>query len=170
MLDKITSIDGEYKINIYALNPSWVVKYIDELEEIVKKGKIKAICIPIQSGNNRILKHMNRYSDVKKIKSAFIRLRKAYPDLSIATHCIVGFPSETAREFKETLDFIKATYLDLGQIISMSIRADTEAENIEPKVSREEIFERLSSAQKYLRNSGYKTFKVNDTLFYRKKQ
>lgn len=170
LLDKIINVDGEYKINIYALNPNWVVKYIDELEEIVKKGKIKAICIPIQSGNNRILKHMNRYSDVKKIKSTFIRLKKAYPDLSLATHCIVGFPSETDQEFKETLDFIKATDLDLGQIISMSIRADTEAENIEPKVSREEISKRLSSAQKYLRNSGYKTFKVNDTLFYRKKQ
>ena len=104
------------------------------------------------------------------IKSAFIRLKKANSDLSLATHCIVGFPSETDQEFKETLDFIKATDLDLGLIISMSIRADTEAENIEPKVSKKELSKRLSSAQKYLRNSGYKTIKANDTLIFSKKR
>ena len=170
LLDKITNFDGGYRINIYALNPRWVVQYIDELEEIVKKGKIKAVCIPIQSGDNRILELMNRYSDVEEIKSAFIRLKKANSDLSLATHCIVGFPSETDQEFKETLDFIKATDLDLGLIISMSIRADTEAENIEPKVSKKELSKRLSSAQKYLRNSGYKTIKANDTLIFSKKR
>ncbi len=170
LLDKIMNIDGEYRINIYALNPRWVVKYIDELEEIVKKGKIKAILIPIQSGDNRILQHMNRYSDVEKIKSAFMRLKKANSDLTLATHCIVGFPSETDQEFKETLDFIKAANLDLGIIMSMSIKADTEAESIEPKVSRKEISKRLRSAQKYLRNLGYMTFKVKGTLYYRKKE
>ena len=170
LLNKITNINGEYRINIYALNPRWVVKYIDELEEIVKKGKIKAICIPIQSGDSRILKHMNRYSDVEKIKSAFNRLKKANSDLSLATHCIVGFPSETEQEFKETLDFIKATYLDLGIIMLMSIKTDSEAERIEPKVSREEIFKRMNFAQKYLRNLGYKTFILNDTLYYGKKR
>jgi len=169
ILDKIINIDGDYKINIYALNPKWVVQYIDELEKIVKKGKIKAMCIPIQSGNTRILAHMNRYSDVEKIKSAFIRLKKANSDISLATHCIVGFPSETDQEFKETLDFIKATNLDLGIIMLMSIKTDTDAERIEPKISRKEIFKRMSSAQKYLGNVGYKTFIVNDTLYFRKK-
>jgi ribosomal protein S12 methylthiotransferase len=169
LLDKITNLDGEYKINIYALNPNWVVRYIDELEEIVKKGKIKAICIPFQSGNNRILQNMNRYSDVNKIKSAFIRIKNAYPDISLATHCIVGFPSETKQEFKDTLDFIKETELDLGVILPISIREDTSAEKIEPKVSKEEMSKRLIFAQKYLRNSGYKTPKVKSILYFRKK-
>ncbi|MBN1280400.1 MAG: radical SAM protein [Candidatus Thermoplasmatota archaeon] len=170
LLEKMTNIDGEYRINIYALNPRWVVKYVDELEEIVKKGKIKATCIPVQSGNTRILTHMNRYSDVREIKSAFIRLKKANSGLALATHCIVGFPSETNQEFKETLDFIKETCLDLGIIMVMSIKTDTEAGSIEPQVSNKEIFKRMSSAQKYLNNSGYKTFIVNDTLYFGKKQ
>jgi len=169
LLDKITNVNGEYKINIYALNPSWVVRYIDELEEIVKKGKIKAICIPFQSGNKRILQNMNRYSDVKKIKSAFIRIKNTYPDIILATHCIVGFPSETDQEFKETIDFIKETELDLGVILPMSVREDITAEKIEPKVSRGEISKRVKSAQKYLRNSGYKTFKIKGGLYFRKK-
>ncbi len=168
LLDTMTNIDGEYWINIYTLNPQWAVKYIDELEEIVKKGKIKAICIPIQSGNHRILQQMNRYSDVEKIKSALIRLKKANPNLSVATHCIIGFPSETDQEFKETLDFITSTDLDLGLMLSISIKADTEAENFEPKVSRKEISKRLRYTQKYLRNSGYKTFKIKDDIIFRK--
>ncbi|MCX6661227.1 MAG: hypothetical protein NTY91_01615, partial [Euryarchaeota archaeon] len=114
--------------------------------------------------------HMNRYSDVEKIKSAFIRLKKANSDLTLATHCIVGFPSESDQEFIETLDFIKATNLDLGIIMVMSIKTDTEAESIELKVSRKEINKRMSSAQKYLNNSGYKSFIVNDTLYFGKKR
>lgn len=169
LLEKITNIDGEYKINIYALNPRWVVKYITELEEIVKKGKIKAICIPVQSADNRILTQMNRYSDVEKIQSAFMRLKKANPDLSLATHCIVGFPSETDQEFEKTLDFIKATHLDLGIIMLMSIKTDTEAEMIEPKVSRDKIFKRMRMGQKYLNKVGYKTFILNDTLYFGKR-
>jgi tRNA A37 methylthiotransferase MiaB len=170
LLREMVNIKGDYWINIYALNPQWVVQYIDELEQIVRKGKIKAICIPIQSGNRRILQQMHRYPDIEKITNALIRLKKADPNLSLATHCIVGYPSETEREFKETLDFIKATDIDLGFVSSISIKTDTEAETIEPKVSKREISTRVKYAQKYLNNFGYKTFRVKDIFVFHKKK
>jgi tRNA A37 methylthiotransferase MiaB len=170
LLNTMVNMDGNYKINIYALNPRWVVRYVDELEEIVKKRKIKAVCIPIQSGNPRILQLMHRYSDVEKITSAFIRLKKADPDLVLASHIMVGFPSETDQEFQETLDFITKTDLDLGFIASIQMRADTKAENIEPKVSAKDISHRVNFAQKYMRNSGYKTFKMKDGFIFSKER
>lgn len=106
ILDEITKILGDYEISIRATNPNWVVKYIDELEEIIKRRKITIFDIDIQSGNSRILKLMNRYSDIDKIKDALKRLKNSFPDLSLSTHIIVGFPSETKEEFIDSLNFV----------------------------------------------------------------
>ena len=166
LLDKLTAIEGDYNIGIHALNPVWLVKYIDELEEILKRGKIKYINIPIQSGSSRVLKLMRRYSNVEKIKDAFIRLKKAYPDLSILTHCIVGFPTETEEEFMGTLEFIRDTNMDIGYLLPMSVRPDTTAENIEPKISMEEITRRINYGRGYLRQLGYKTYSKGGSLIF----
>ena len=79
LLDEMTKIPGEFKISIMGLNPKWIVKYVEELEGVLKKQKIASITIPIQSGNNRILKLMNRYSNVEKIKNSILRLKESFP-------------------------------------------------------------------------------------------
>lgn len=168
LLDAMMNLDGGYSINIYAVNPQWVVKYVDRLEEIVKKGRIKAICIPIQSGSPRVLHLMNRYENVDKMKDALVRLKKACPDLCLATHCIVGFPSETDQEFRETLEFIASANFDLGFLTSISIRTNTAAEKIEPKISPREKSKRVKDAQKNLRKSGYRSFRIKDTFIFHK--
>jgi len=64
LLDKITMIPGDYKITVRSVNPRWIVKYIDDLEKIVKRRKVTQIGIPIQSGSSRILKLMHRFPAV----------------------------------------------------------------------------------------------------------
>ena len=120
-------------------------------------GEITSILAPIQSGNNRILKLMHRYSNRDKIIECFNRLKKAYPKLNISTQIIAGFPSETDEEFQQTLDLIKEADIDMGQIYPMSIRPNTPAVDIEPKVSEEDKLKRVRNAQKYLNKLGYKT-------------
>jgi len=166
LLDKITEIKGDYNIGIHALNPRWLVKYIDEIEEILKRGKIKCLNMPIQSGNSRVLKLMNRFYDIDKIRDAYIGVKKAYPDLSTLTHCIVGFPTEKEEEFKNTLEFIKETEIDVGYLIPMSIRPNTRAESIEPKIPMEEITRRIEYGKKYLRHLGYKTYSKGGLLVF----
>ena len=107
------------------------------MEEIVKRGKITILNCHIQSGNNRILKLMKRYSDTEKIKDAFLRLKKAFPKLIIDTDVIAGFPTETEEEFKDSLNFIKSTNLDMGLMIGFSCKSGTEAEDIKPKIPKD---------------------------------
>jgi tRNA A37 methylthiotransferase MiaB len=159
LLDTLTKIDGCYNFTIHALNPNWVVKYIAEIEPILRRGKIKIISIPVQSGSDRILKMMHRFSRSEKMKEVLVKVKKASPGLVLDTHVIVGFPSETADEFKESLELIKEVGFDSGSIIPVSIRPDTEIEKIKTKVPDPEIKRRLKIGRNYLRNIGYATNK-----------
>jgi tRNA A37 methylthiotransferase MiaB len=155
LINKILSIPGEYSIDLHFIHPHWVIKYIDELEKILQTGKISRIGSSIQSGNPRVMQIMRRYSDIKKIKEAFFRLKKAYPPLLLETEIIVGFPTETFEEFLDSLHFIEELRFGWGVIYPFSCKTGTEAENINPKVTQEEILRRMAYAKKYLRKIKY---------------
>ncbi len=166
LLDKMTSIPGDYQISIANLSPRWLIRYIDELEEIFKRGKIIRIGVPLQSGSNRILKLMNRFHDKEKITEALLRLKKAFPKLSLHTHIIVGFPTETEEDFKQTLSFLIESKLSAGQLNIFSSKAGSGAENIEPKISEDEIYQRLKYAKEFFKKAGYKvTFQDKGKVF-----
>lgn len=166
LLREFTKIEGDYGIGIYSFNPIWFVKYIDELKDIFKTGKIKSIVVPFQAGNHRILKLMNRYSNPEKIKEAILKAKDAYSDLVVLSQSIVGFPSETWEEFEDTVRFIIENEIDIGVLLGMCVKRGTEAEHMGPKVSQEEIDKRLKYAQKYLKKAGYKTTLKSSILMF----
>ncbi|KYK34605.1 MAG: hypothetical protein AYK22_05185 [Thermoplasmatales archaeon SG8-52-3] len=160
LLDKMTEINGKYHITIRALGPHWLVKYVDDLKEIFKRNKIISLGIAIQSPNPRILKLMNRYSDIDNVKDACLKLKEFLPDVSLDTHYILGFPTETAEEFKNTLDFIQELDYQFGYLMPYSPKSNTEAEKLEPKISKIEMKKRLKYAKKFLKKIGHRV------LFY----
>lgn len=86
-------------------------KITDELIEVMAKydSIAKYIDMPIQHINERVLGAMNRHGGSEVIKDAVARLRKAMPDITIRTTVIAGFPTETAEEARELLDYVKET-------------------------------------------------------------
>ena len=155
VLDKMTNIPGDYFISIANLSPRWVIKYIDHLEEIMKREKIIRIGVPVQSGSNRILKLMNRFNDKDKIRDSLLRLKKVFPKLSLHTHIIVGFPTETEEDFLQTLDFIKDCQFSAGQLMPFSSKSGSEAASIEPKIPMDVINKRLLHAKSFFKKEGY---------------
>jgi tRNA A37 methylthiotransferase MiaB len=166
LLDKLTSFEGEYEISVQDLDPRWVVKYIDELEPIFKKGKITSVNIALQSGCEKILKLMNRYHDIEKIKESLIRLKNSSTKLSLDTHFILGFPTETDDDFLQTIDYIKKIDFNMGFIYRFSCKTGTEAEKIEPKVSDDDVIKRMNCAKKLLKNQEYKVITLSKNSFY----
>jgi tRNA A37 methylthiotransferase MiaB len=155
LLRKLTSIDGHYSIELRNTHPYWLLKYQDELKEIVKSKKISSIFFSIQSGSDRILQLMRRNYTSNEIKNLIQSFKEIDPDIKIGVDMLVGFPSETIDDFHETLSLFNRISLDFGDIIPFSCHKDTEASTLEPKISDKEKKERIKEALKFLRKKDY---------------
>jgi len=172
LLKQMIKLPGDYYIAIRNLHPGWVVKYIDELEKIFATGRILSLDVQIQSSSNRILKLMNRYSDIKKIEAAILRIKRISLDIKINTNFIAGFPTETEDEFRKTINFLIKMELN-GYVISFSLKKGSKANDINPKISKLEKQKRMDYAKKTLKKAGYTSFytkRARMLLFEKKKK
>ena len=156
LLNKIIGLkETQYEIEIKGLNPVWMVKYVDDLEKILKSERINRISCPIQSGSSRILKLMNRYSNVEKIKDVFLRLKKAYPKLKFSTHIILGFPTETMEDLEKTISFLDDIEFDYILVFTYVETPGAKSVMIEPKIPKDVMDKRLKYLKKHLKKEGY---------------
>jgi ribosomal protein S12 methylthiotransferase len=127
----------------------------DELLEVIKDEAniCRYIDLPIQHINDRILKLMQRNTTRLEIERLIAKIRKKLPGIAIRTSVIVGFPSETAEEFKELLDFIaEQRFARLGAFL-YSREEGTKAYHFRgqiPKKIRQERFDTLMCKQQEL--------------------
>ena len=106
--------------------------------------------IPIQYGNDRLLKLMNRRGDTKLIKEKVKKIRELFPDACIRTTIIVGFPYEDDESFKETLALVKELAFDSLGAFTYSQEEDTKAYDF-PQIDEElkkQRYEELMALQK----------------------
>lgn len=131
-------------IRLLYLNPNRVT---DELLALIKnEPKIcKYIDLPVQHINDRILKLMNRRITKKDILKTIAKIRKAVPGVALRTSIIVGFPSETDKEFQELLNFVKETGFERMGAFSYSAQEGTPAYRFKKQVPKKIRSERLDS-------------------------
>lgn len=110
LLRKICSLKGRFFIRLGMMNPSSLLPICNELIECYKDRKMfKFLHLPIQSGSGKILKLMNRKYKAKDFIDIIRKFRREFPDMTIATDIIVGFPGETEEDFEKTLELVKET-------------------------------------------------------------
>ena len=138
LIKEINQIKTNVRFRISSIEPNLLS---DEIIDLVYNSDkfVNHFHIPLQSGNNKILKNMSRrynttlYSDrIKKIKSKM-------PDACIGCDVIVGFPGESDEDFLETFEFIKKREIDYLHVFQYSERNNTRAVNIKdviPKPTR----------------------------------
>jgi len=108
LIKKVASIEGNFRVRIGMMHPKNVLDNLDNLVESFKSEHIyKFIHLPIQSGSDKVLKDMGREHTVDQYKEIIRRFREEIPDISIATDIIVGYPTESEDDFKETIDLIE---------------------------------------------------------------
>ena len=91
--------------------------------------------LPIQSGDDKVLKLMNRHYTVKSYKDKIAKLRKRMPDICLSTDIIVGFPGETKKQFENTAKLFRDVKYDMAYINKYSPRAGTAAVKLEDDVA-----------------------------------
>jgi len=126
--------------------------YSDELIDVVRDEPsiCKYLDLPLQHVNDRILKLMNRAITKEKILNLINRLRKEVPDLAIRTTFIVGFPSESDKEFKEMFDFIREVKFERLGIFEYSHEEGTSAYRFSGQISdkiKKERFDAIMELQ-----------------------
>lgn len=107
--------------------------------------------LPVQSGNDRILKAMNRSHTAESYLRLLERFRAARPDLALSGDFIVGFPGETEAEFADTLGIVDAVGYAQAYSFKYSPRPGTPAATMDGQIPREVMDERLQRLQAALR-------------------
>lgn len=137
LIKEISKIGQLERIRISSIE---ITELDDEfLEELKNNPKIcNHLHIPIQSGSNNVLKAMNRKYDVNKFKEIINKIRKIRPDINITTDLIVGFPTETLKDFEETIENVKDIRFGKIHVFPYSKRDGTVAAKMKNLVTDQE--------------------------------
>ena len=135
----------------------------DDLIGVMAQGKhiLPQFHLPVQSGNNEILKKMNRHYTREQYLDRVEKLRAAIPGIGLSTDIIVSFPGETEAQFEDTMNLVNEVRYDSAFTFVYSPRTGTKAaamkELIPEKVSSERIG-RLIALQESLQKETLKRF------------
>ena len=152
LLNQILEPSREFKLRIGMMNPANVLSILDELINIYKNDKVfKFLHLPAQSGNDEILKLMNRNYTVAQFKDIIAKFKEQIPNITIATDIIVGFPTETDEQFDDSLKLIKEIQPDVINISKFQPRPNTKALDL-PKIDGNAIKERSKLLTDIFRN------------------
>ncbi len=142
LLKACSEIDGVKRINFITSHPKDISQdFIDRIYSLPNINHY--LHLPIQSGNNRMLELMRRKYTVEHYSKMIEYLRVVVPDIYISTDIIVGFPSETVDEYKETLDFLTRMKFNDVYMYKYSPREGTQSAKMQELISPEEKHQRL---------------------------
>ncbi|MEM2782971.1 MAG: tRNA (N(6)-L-threonylcarbamoyladenosine(37)-C(2))-methylthiotransferase, partial [Candidatus Hadarchaeales archaeon] len=101
LLGEIVRVEGKFKVRVGMMNPENVKTILPKLVEVYRNEKVyRFLHLPLQSGDNRVLRMMGRRYTVEEFLEEVKAFREEFPDLCLVTDVIAGFPTETEEEFR----------------------------------------------------------------------
>ena len=154
LLELINNIPGKFWIRFTSPNPE---NFSDKLiNTIAKCEKVtEYLNLPVQAGDDEILKKMNRKYTISQYKQLVKKIRKKIPNISLSTDVIVGFPGETKKQFEKTAKLFREIKYDLAYIAKYSPRPQTSAFRLEDNVPEEEKKRREKVLTEILRKTAF---------------
>ncbi len=128
LLRAVDDVPGEFRVRVGMADPLTVYPIQEALVAAYASDKIfKFLHLPIQSGDDRILEAMRRQYTVSEFEEIVERFRRAYPEITLSTDVIVGFPGESEEQFEATMDLIRRVRPDIVNVTRFSPRDGTPA-------------------------------------------
>ena len=146
LIEYISEIDDIKRIHFSTSHPNEMTDELIDCFSNIKK-LAKTIHLPIQSGSDKILADMKRNYTTLEYKSIIRRLRKKLPDISVTSDFIIGFPSETKKDFDLTKKLMIDLEFDYSFSFIYSPRPGTPAAYIKDETMNEVKLERLHEIQ-----------------------
>ena len=137
LLKPLLEQPGDFLVTWSDFGPRWLIEERRDLQRLLTlhRDKLGTIGFPIQSGSERMLELMKRGYTAAAGKSCLLALRRAAPEVRIATHVILGFPSETRRDFLDTCAFVQSVGFARVMPFTYSERPGTEAAQLPGQLS-----------------------------------
>ena len=143
LLREINKIDGIERIRFVSPHPKdFTDDVIDAIAECDKVCKL--IHLPLQSGNTKVLKEMNRKYSKEQYLNLVEKMKAKISNLTLSTDIIVGFPGETDEEFEDTLDVVEKVKFEQVYMFIYSRRVGTPGDKMENQVPEEEKHKRFN--------------------------
>ena len=128
LVNSVCEIPDDFKIRVGMMNPMYMPRIRDGLLESFENDKVfKFLHIPVQSGSDKVLNDMKRGHTAETFRNTTKKFKAKFPQFTISTDIIVGFPSETEEDFKKTVDLLLETKPDIVNLSKYSQRPGTEA-------------------------------------------
>jgi len=126
LLARLSEIDGIRRLKFVTNHPRYMTE--DLIQAVARLPKVSPyLHVPAQSGSNRILKRMRRGYTVEAYREMLAAIRAAISDAAVTSDFIVGFPGETDKEFRQTVDLVRQSRFKNSFIFKYSPRPKTKA-------------------------------------------
>ena len=126
LLRKVNALDGKFRIRFVTSYPTDITEEL--IDTVIELDKVcEYFHIPMQSGDDYVLKKMNRRYDYATYKKICENIRSRIPDVTITSDFIAGFPGETEEQFQNTLKAMTELELDYSNTAAYSPREKTVA-------------------------------------------
>ncbi len=147
LLRAINKINGIERIRFVSPHPK---DFTDDVIQAIKEcDKVcKLVHLPLQSGNTKVLKEMNRKYTKEQYLELVEKMKREIPNLTLSTDIIVGFPGETDEEFEDTLDVVRKVKFEQVYMFIYSRRVGTPGDRMEnqiPENIKHKRFDRLKA-------------------------
>jgi threonylcarbamoyladenosine tRNA methylthiotransferase CDKAL1 len=159
LLKALCNVKRDFKIRVGMMTPNLAKNILEELIQAFESEKIfKFLHLPVQSGDDKVLKRMRRLYSVEDFKDIVNAFRARFPDITLATDVICGFPSETKEAFERTLRLVENAQPDIVNVSKFFAR---------PKTTAAEMREGFVSSQEIKRRSGLTAKLAKEVVFER---
>jgi len=128
LIETVCAIEGDFKVRVGMMTPNMALSILENLIKAYGNEKVfKFLHLPVQSGDDDILKRMRRFYTVADFKKIVDTFRAAFPKITIATDIICGFPGEDEKAFERTLRLIEDVKPDIVNVSKFFARPRTPA-------------------------------------------
>ncbi|MFH1190184.1 MAG: tRNA (N(6)-L-threonylcarbamoyladenosine(37)-C(2))-methylthiotransferase MtaB [Candidatus Omnitrophota bacterium] len=154
VMEALDRLRGDFRIRLSSIEPKYVTDQLIDL--MAYSGKMCAhLHMPFQSGDDDILKLMNRPYTSAEYRAIVDRVRSRIPRIALTTDILIGFPGESHARFRNTVAFARAVSPSRTHIFTFSRREGTPAYDMPDTVERPIVKRRYESMQEAAHEAAY---------------
>jgi len=128
LVNKVAEIPEEFMVRVGMMNPMYMPKIRDGLLKSFESNRVyKFLHVPVQAGSDQVLHDMKRGHTAGTFRDLVKKFRVRFGKFTISTDIIVGFPTETQKDFEKTISLLEETRPDVVNLSRYSQRPGTKA-------------------------------------------